>query len=70
MKIVTSTVPGCQYCIILDTVYTEGAKITSIINERESTISHFQSSLVSLLSVNELWFCHRYQQHSLFNYSY
>lgn len=50
--------------------YTVVVKITSSINETESTISLFQSSLVSLLSVNELWFRHRYQQRSLFNYSY
>lgn len=51
-------------------VYTVGAKITLTINKKESTISVFQSPLVSLFSVNELRFCHRYQQHSLFNYSY
>lgn len=37
---------------------------------KESIISLFQSSLVSLLGVNELRFHHRYQRHSLFNYSY
>lgn len=36
----------------------------------QSTISLFQSSLVSLLSVNELPFRHCYQWHSLFNYSH
>ena len=70
MESATSTVPGCQHCIVSAIVYTVGAKITSTINEKASTISLFQSSLVSLLSVNELRFRHRYQQRRLFNYSY
>lgn len=58
-----------SYCW-LAIVYSVRAKITSTINEKESTISLFQSSLVSLLTVNELRLRHHYQQHSLFNYSY
>lgn len=54
----------------LAAVYTTRAKITSIINKTQSTISLFQSSLVPHLSVNELRFRHRYQRHSMFNYSY
>lgn len=54
----------------LATVYTTRAKITSIINKTQSTISLFQSSLIPHLCVNELRFRHRYQRHSMFNYSY
>lgn len=51
-------------------VYTVGAKITSTINKKESTISVFQSPLISLFSVSDGKTAAHYQQHSLFNYSY
>lgn len=51
-------------------VYTVGAKITSTINKKESTISVFQSPLISLFSVSQCKTAAHYQQHSLFNYSY
>lgn len=45
----TSELPGCQHCTVPAIVYTVEAKITLTINEEESTISVFQSFLVSLL---------------------
>lgn len=68
---VTSALPDCLECtFVAAIVYSVGAEITSTINKKESTISVFQSPLVLLFTVNELRFCHCYQQHSLFNYSY
>lgn len=66
----SSTVGGCQHHTFSAIVHHVRTKITSTIYEKESIISRFQSSLVSLLGVNELRFHHRYQRHSLFNYSY
>lgn len=66
----SSAVGGCQHHIFSAIVHHVRTNLTSTIYEKESIISRFQSSLVSLLGVNELRFHHRYQRHSLFNYSY
>lgn len=68
-KIQTWGVPGCRCFVASACVCCGGLKISGTITEKERVQFHFQSSLVSLHSVNELRFHHCYQRHCLFNYS-